>query len=138
MKTKIISIFTILLLTNCGIPKEEHEKLKQELENLKTEVENLKNENSTLEYEKEQLEEKKRIASTHTESEALKLLKDYYEFYNSNFAYRKPKVRRENENTFVISLEECVNKEPFLSNDFHWSSKVVTLEIFEDGKYEVR
>jgi predicted nuclease with TOPRIM domain len=138
MKTKIISFSTILILTGCGIPKEEHEKIKHELETLKTEVETLKNENSTLEYEKEQLEEKKRIASTHTENEALKLLEDYYEFYNSNFAYRSPKVRRENENTFVISLEQCVNKEPFLSNDFHWSSKVVTLEIFEDGKYEVR
>lgn len=127
--TKVITILMFFgILTSCGVPQADYDKLTIENDSLKGIIQ---------EFENEKLEEEKRRASMHTEAEALKCLKDYYQFYNSNFAYRKPKIRRVNENTFQVSLETCINKQPFLSDNFHWSSEVLTLKINDDGTYKV-
>jgi len=121
-------LITLATLASCGVSQSEYDELKSENKRLKTTIQKLESEN---------LEAMRRAASRHTEAEALKCLKDYYEFYNPNFAYRKPKVRRVNENTFQISLQTCINKQPFLSDNFHWSSEVLTLKINDDGTYKV-
>jgi len=134
-------IITAFALTSC-VSKSDYEKLKQENQALTIEakqlnvrIDNLTIENNELlEYKNEQ-EEKKRIASLHTDEEALSLVKDYYEFYNADNIYRNPKVRRVSENVFRISLEECTKKGGFSDNSFFWRSTVIRLTIHENGEY---
>jgi hypothetical protein len=129
MSKVIISVFTSLLFISC-VSQSEHDKLKAENEILKEELEILK-------AEKREQEEKEYFASKqqHSEEEALKLIKDYYEFYNANFLYRKPKIRRISNDKFAISLEECIKE--FRDIEFHWSSKVLNLTIHTDGTYDI-
>lgn len=132
---KIITALTFsITLLSCGVPQSDYDKLKSENEQLKNEISNIEIENTEL---KAKLEEKKRIASNHSEAEALKLLKDYYSFYNSDMTYRNPRVRRVDGNTFKISLEDCTKKADFKNDDFFWHSQVLTLVINEDGTYKV-
>ena len=134
MKKIFTALAISIILASCGIPQSDYDKLKSENEQLKSEISSMVIENTEL---KEELEEKKRIASNHSETEALKLLKDYYSFYNSDMTYRNPRVRRVNGNTFKISLEDCTKKADFKNNDFFWNSHVLTLVINEDGTYKV-
>jgi hypothetical protein len=140
-KTTMKKTFTILtiagILTSCGVPQADYDKLKNENEQLKKEISEIEAEKSELKVLNEKLEEKKRIASNHSEAEALKLLKDYYDFYNSDMTYRNPRVRRVNGNTFKISLEDCTKKADFQNDDFFWHSQVLTLIINEDGTYKI-
>lgn len=121
-KMKKSLYFFILCFISCGVPQSDYDDLKSENESLKRQL-------NELNAPKEEI--------VHTETEALKHLKDYYEFYNNDFAYRRPKLRRINANTFVISLQTCINKKPFLNDDFHWNSQVLTMKINDDGTYKV-
>lgn len=125
----ILTIPTIAILTSC-VPKSDYDQLQKENSRLREEVESLRAEKSERE-EKERLDNLRQ----HSEDEALKLLKDYYEFYNANFVYRRPKIRRLSNNRFVISLEECIKE--FRDIEFHWHSKVVNLTINSDGTYNI-
>jgi SMC interacting uncharacterized protein involved in chromosome segregation len=137
MRNLICSLTIFAILTSCGVPQKDFDKIKTENEQLKKEILKLEFENSELKTLNKKLEEKKLEASYHTETEALKLLKDYYEFYNADMIYRHPKVRRVNNNTFSISLEACVKKGDFQNNDFFWNSQVLTLMINPDGTYKI-
>ncbi len=134
MKKIIIALTISVTLLSCVVPQSDYNKLKSENEQLKNEISNIEIENTEL---KSRLEEKKRIASNHSEAEALKFLKDYYSFYNSDMTYRNPRVRRVDGNTFKISLEDCTKKADFKKDDFFWHSQVLTLVINEDGTYKV-
>lgn len=134
MKKIITALIFSSTLLCCGVPQSEYDKLKAENEQFKSEISNIEIENNEL---KAKLEEKKRIDSNHSEIEALKLLKDYYNFYNSDMIYRNPRIRRVNGNTFNISLEDCTKKADFKNDDFFWHSQVLTLVINEDGTYKV-
>lgn len=124
-------VSTIAILTSC-VPKSDYDQLKAENERLREEVE-------SLQSEKREREEQERLESLkqHSEEEALRLIKDYYEFYNANMIYRKPKVRRVSSNVFKISLEECTKKGGFSDQDFFWHSRVINLTINSDGTYNV-
>jgi|688.fasta_scaffold1349640_1 hypothetical protein len=135
---RLIYILTLTAFTFSGcVSKSDYEKLKQENETLTIEINQLNIKINTLTIEKEEMEEKKRIAALHTEADALKLIKDYYEFYDADNIYRKPKVRRVSENVFRISLEECPRRGEFSNDNFFWRSTVIKLTIYEDGKYDV-
>ena len=142
---RLFYILTATAFTISGcVSKTDYEKLKKENETLTIEikqlnvrVENLTIENNKLNEYKSKQEEKKRIASMHTEEEAFRLLKDYYEFYDADNIYRNPKVRRVSENVFRISLEECTKKGTFSDDDFFWRATVINLTIYENGKYDV-
>jgi hypothetical protein len=143
-------ILTTLTLTSC-VSESDYKKLKQENEGLTEENEGLKTkvkqlnvridnltiENRDLLEDKNKKEKKIQISSLHTEEEALRLLNDYYEFYDANFVYRNPKVRQVSENVFKISLEECSKKTASVNNGYFWESIVIKLSIYDDGKYDV-
>ena len=116
----------------------DYENLKAENEQLLIQLEKLKIENLELKQSIEELQEKKDLESMYSEEDALKFIKDYYEFYKADLIYRKPRVRKVNSNTFIISLEENTKKGNFKNNDFFWTSKVLTLVINNDGTYKVK
>lgn len=133
-----------------NIEKENNE-LKLELEDLRKKVNELENDlnnkqnrnnsninsniNSTTNKNSKSINETNDNTKYYDESEALNLVQDYYDFYNADFAYKNLRVRRMSNNKFRISLKECINKEPFLSDDFHWSSVNYILTINNNGKY---
>ena len=139
-----LTLFAAAVLTFSGcVSKSDYEKVKNENDSLTIEIKQLKidinivrSENQTFREEKQKLEEKKRQASYHSEEEALRLVKDYYEFYDADQTYRNPRVRRISNNSFRISLEECTKKGSFSDDNFFWRSTVVRLTISEDGKYD--
>ena len=135
---KLLILFLFASLTSC-VPKSEYDELKTDNEQLRDELAELKPELDELRREQNEREERERQISAHSEADALKLIKDYYEFYNANMIYRKPKVRRDISaaNKFIVSLEECVKKGGFSEDNFFWHSKVLTLTINIDGTYRV-
>lgn len=135
---RVFTVFTISgMLSGCGVPQSDYDKLKSENEHLKQEILHLEYETSELKTTNKKSVKKKRIVSNHTKAEAFKLLKDYYDSYNSDMTYRNPRVRRVNGNTFKISLEDCIQKANFHNDDSFWHSKVLTLIINEDGTYKI-
>lgn len=126
------------------VSQSDYDKVKEQNGNLRNRIKVLETKLSNVEYNYQQLLEEKRLAEIErnkkkyrNESEALSTLKDYYEFYNADQIYRNPKVRRVDNNTFRISLEECPKKGGFSSSNFFWHSKVVTLVINNDGTYSI-
>jgi len=103
----------------------------------------LKNENNELKTEiqrhklEKQKEEERLKELVHTEEEALRLVGDYYEFYNSNMKYKNPKIRRTSNDSFQVSVQECLKKTGYCDNETFWNSKVLTLTINKDKSYKV-
>jgi len=81
---------------------------------------------------------KKHISNKYSEEKALSCIEDYYLFYNADYTYRNPEVRRVSNNVFYISLQECTNKKEFTTNEFFWRSKVLILTIHSTTKYDVK
>jgi hypothetical protein len=150
---KILMLSVISIFFGC-VNKSDYEIIEKENRELKSEIENLRLKVNELEnnLNKKQNRNNSSISSIQNknsksinesidnskyfdESEALNLVQDYYDFYNADFAYKNPRVRRMTNNKFRISLKECINKEPFLSDDFHWSSVNYILTINNNGKY---
>ena len=150
---KILMIIVIPFFFGC-VNKSDFENVENENKELKTELENLRkkvnelennsntkpnrvqsNINSTPNKNSKSINESFDNSKHYDESEALNLVQDYYDFYNADFAYKNARVRRMSNNKFRISLKECINKEPFLSDDFHWSSINYILTINSNGKY---
>jgi len=136
MTTKIYYLAFSLVLTSCVL-KSDYDKIKAENEQLKNEVNQITNQKNELETLQKQEEEKKQKSKAHSETEALRLLRDYYDYYNGDMIYRNPRVRKVDYNTFNISLEECTKKGGFDKNDFFWSASVKILIINDDGTYKV-
>ncbi len=144
----VISIFFgCVNKSDYEIIEKENRELKSEIENLRLKVNELENNlnkkqnrnNSSISSiqnkNSKSINESIDNSKYFDESEALNLVQDYYDFYNADFAYKNPRVRRMTNNKFRISLKECINKEPFLSDDFHWSSVNYILTINNNGKY---
>lgn len=74
----------------------------------------------------------------YSEQEAVSYVRDYYDFYNADYLARKIRIRRISNNKFNVSLEQCVNKEPFIDSDFHWNSVNYILTIENNGKYNMK
>lgn len=150
---RILILFAIsLTLVSCMVPKTDYDALKTEseqlkmqneqlnadLDQLKTEYDKLRLDYETLQREKIEAQERALRTSLHTEGEALRLLKDYYDFYNADMQYRNARVRRLSNNSFVISLEECSKKGPFSDDEFFWHSVNLTITINNDGTYNIK
>lgn len=147
-------IIVVIFLSSCGVSHTEYQKLKDENQRLMEEL-NAANEEK-LEYmrqyrvlleeknlaEKQKAESKRRAEEIRTttqrysESDAIRLIRDYFDFYNSNFLLRNPRARRLSDNQFIISLEEC--SKGFEGSEFFWKSAVYELKILPNGKYEVK
>ena len=125
---KVISLLFILIIIAGCISKDDYEALEAENEQLKQEIEVLKAQISNI-------QEKKKEASIYSEEDALKYIKDYYEFYNAGMVYRNLKIRKMSYNKFAISLEESDKHTQEYS--FSWNSVVKTLTINDNGKYIV-
>lgn len=150
---KLLMLSVISIFFGCvnksdyELVEKENKELKLELENLRLKVnelennvnkkQNRNNSNINLIQNKNSKSINETIDNSKyfDESEALNLVQDYYDFYKADFAYKNPRVRRMTNNKFRISLKECINKEPFLSDDFHWSSVNYILTINNNGKY---
>ena len=150
---KLLMLSVISIFFGC-VNKSDYETLEKENRQLKTEIEDLRQKVFGLEHNLKEKQYRNNLnrssiqnknsksinetidTSKHfDESEALNLVQDYYDFYNADFAFKNPRVRRMTNNKFRISLKECINKEPFLSDDFHWSSVNYILTINNNGKY---
>ncbi|MCD4678748.1 MAG: hypothetical protein K8S00_00020 [Bacteroidales bacterium] len=143
-------LFILVTITGC-VSQTKYDDLQLESEQLKIDLHKLKSEISELQIsfdnlqvsyydllaEKRKLEEKKKRSTLYSKTDALKLLKDYYSFYNADRIYRNPRVRKISYNKFRISLEECSKKGSFSENDFFWRASVKLLIIYEDGKYDI-
>lgn len=149
---KIVIVITIpLLFSSCLVPKSEYDGLESKNEILVSDNERLKFDNErlklfiqrqnrildSLDNEKDLIARKKLETSLHSENEALRLIEDYYTFYDANMVYRNPQVRRIGDNKFSVSLQECTNKDGYKEDDFFWHSRVLTLTINNDGTYKV-
>lgn len=128
MKRTFQSFILVTSLISC-VPKSDYDKLKNENNELKTEIQRHK-----LEKQKEEQRLKELV---HTEEEALRLVADYYEFYNSNMKYKNPKIRRTSNDSFQVSVQECLKKTGYCDNETFWNSKVLTLTINKDKSYKV-
>jgi len=128
MKRTFQSFILVTSLISC-VPKSDYDKLKNENNELKTEIQRHK-----LEKQKEEERLKELV---HTEEEALRLVADYYEFYNSNMKYKNPKIRRTSNDSFQVSVQECLKKTGYCDNETFWNSKVLTLTINKDKSYKV-
>jgi outer membrane murein-binding lipoprotein Lpp len=142
IKYKFLILSAVVLTIAGCVPKSDYEKLKTEngelaakLKLLNMELSLIETENQNFKEEQRKVEEKKMIAARHTEEEALRLLKDYYDFYDGDNVYRNPRARRTSDNSFTISLEECTKK--FSHQEFFWKSRVRKLTIYENGKYDI-
>lgn len=139
--SKLLNLtFILILLIGCDSQK-DYSKLKKENKELLNRIEELETSLALIEAEYEKLVEEKQIAEAeamrnyHPESEAIRLLEDYYAFYNANMVYRNPNIRRVNNNTFKISLEECQKR--LRDFEMYWNSSVKTLVINNDGTYQI-
>ncbi|MBG6112134.1 hypothetical protein IWX84_003030 [Flavobacterium sp. CG_9.10] len=144
IKKIIISLTVLFILSSCMVPQSDYNELKSENDVLKslnkkleTLNEKLRSKLDLIEFKNREIEEAKLKISLRTEEEALRLIEDYYKFYNANMTYRNPQLRRNADNEFKVSLEECINKDTYKEGDFFWHSRVLTLEINNDGTYKV-
>ncbi|PKV49588.1 hypothetical protein ATE84_1619 [Aquimarina sp. MAR_2010_214] len=88
----------------------------------------------------------------YTEQQALNFVKDWYGFYNAEWIYRNPRIRRSANNVFVVSLEEAtkstgrrtikINKDLTTTETgemiYTWYSNVYELTIANNGKYNFK
>lgn len=112
--------------------KSENEMLKQELSEINDELNSLKlNYNIVLENKKQSEAEKGKVRY-YSETEALEFLKDYYDFYHTDYSYRNVETRRVNNNTFIFSLEENWSVSKL------WFTKFYDLWINNDGTYQMQ
>jgi hypothetical protein len=145
MKRKIIALSIPLIISACGVPQDDYNKLKLEKEALdeklqqsELEISNLQQQNDDLLEEKRQIEIEKNKTPFVTESQALDYIKDYYNFYDSDVDYRNVRLRRLEDNVFTVSLEECTKKGSFSDNDFFWTSRIKRLTVNSDGTYKLQ
>ncbi|EZH73657.1 hypothetical protein ATO12_17120 [Aquimarina atlantica] len=76
------------------------------------------------------------------EQTALKYIQDWYNFYNAGYIYKNPKIRRNGQNSFMVSLQETnksgngrdLNGKPI----YTWFDRVYTLTIKENGNYDFK
>lgn len=145
MKRKIIALSVPLIISACGVPQDDYDKLKQEnealeekLQDSELQISNLQQQNGDLLEEKRQIEIEKNRAPFVSESQALDYIKDYYDFYDSDVDYRNVRLRRIEDNVFTVSLEECTNKGEFSNDDFFWHSRIKRLTVNSDGTYKLQ
>jgi hypothetical protein len=124
----IIGIFCFL---SCGVPQGKYDDLKAENERLQKRNQELMDENASIEAANSKQQK------SYTEEDVLRLLKDWYSFYNADFVFRKPKIRRISNSDFVISLEECTKQAAFKNDNFYWNSAVLYMKFNEDGNYNI-
>ena len=143
MKKIIIILSILFLFSSCMVPKSEYDELESKNESLKSEKERLESinrrQNTIIDslYDEKETIERKKLETIHSENKALKLIEDYYTFYNADKTYRQPQIRRIDNNKFSVSLQECTNKEAYRSDDFFWHSRVLTLVINNNGSYKI-
>lgn len=146
MKKILISLILLFFLfSSCMVPQSEFDELKSENEGLKSLNkrlddlnEKLQNKLDVIDFKNREIEREKLDISILSEEEALRLVEDYYKFYNANMTFRNPQFRRIADNKFKVSLEECTNKDEFKKDDFFWHSRVLSIEINNDGFYVVK
>lgn len=84
----------------------------------------------------------------YTEQQAIDYIADYYSFYNADEIYTDAVARKISKNVFHVSVKYCnggkdtcykKNYDGFeVKDEMFWSSKVLILTIFKNGKYEVK
>lgn len=165
MKGKIIILGLSLLILNSCVLKSDYDKLekeKSELETqlekvkseLETQLEEIKNELSDVNYKYDQIIEEKKHAELEiirkerqaeiernripyiSDSKAKQYIKDNYSFYEKGTRYRNIQLRRLADNKFIVSLEECKSKMGGCDDNYFWFSKVRTLTVHNNGKYD--
>tara|TARA_R110000744_G_scaffold88912_1_gene173121 strand:- start:163 stop:606 length:444 start_codon:yes stop_codon:yes gene_type:complete len=143
MKGKIIILGISLLMLNSCVSKSDYEKSELEKSELEIQLQEIKQELSDVKYKYNQIKQEKSQAEIErnkkpfiTENKALQLIGDNFSFYERNMVYRNVKLRRIADNSFKVSLETCINKKNYVSDDFFWKSKVRTLTVYNNGKYD--
>lgn len=143
MKIKILSLLIFILTLNGCVSKSDYEKLEREKAQLEDTLNEIKQELTEVQYNYEQLLEEKRLAEIErnrkpyiSEAQALNYIKDNYDFYEKDMRYRNVVLRRVDDNSFRVSLEECTKKGPFSNDDFFWNARVRTLTVHNNGKYD--
>jgi predicted RNase H-like nuclease (RuvC/YqgF family) len=133
-------IFCLLLFSSC-ISRSEFDKLRIENECLKKRVMELESEISSLNdkynaaiIEKRIIDSQKKERKIFTEMQALQCLEDYYNFYRRDYSYRDPMVKRSQDNSFLISLEESEKMNSDRGKE-QWTPVVWTLTMNDDGTY---
>ena len=154
MKSKILILGLSLLTLNACVSKSDYDKLEKEKSELETLLEKTTQELSDVNYKYDQILEEKKQAELEiirkkrqaeiernrvpyiSDSKAKQYIKDNYAFYEKDTKYRNLQLRRIANNSFKVSLEECTAKGDFSNDDFFWHSRVRTLTIHNNGKYD--
>lgn len=145
---KVLYLILFLGLTGC-VSKSKHEKLEADYQDLQIEKHNLESDLANLQddyYEVKtdydnmvQVKRREEIERSRikyvSESEALSYIRDFYSFYESDTKFRNINLRRTDQNSFKVSLEEVTSKGSFSNNDFFWSAAVYNLVVNNDDTY---
>ncbi|WP_438423019.1 hypothetical protein [Aquimarina macrocephali] len=163
MIKKVTSIISSFLLFGC-VSKSEYEQLEAREEYAReTAKEYIHLYDSLIYVVIPKLEEKikqqnkprkkaKTKSKFYTEQQALNFVKDWYGFYNAEWIYRNPRIRRSANNVFVVSLEEAtkstgrrvtkINQDLTTTKTkemiYTWYSNVYELTIANNGKYSFK
>ena len=145
---KIFCICLLMGITSC-VSKSKFEELEAdyqslhiEKQDLESQLANLQDEYYEIKFDYDRIVEAKRREEIErnskkyvSESEALSYIRDFYSFYESDTKYRNIKLRRTDQNSFKVSLEEVTSKGSFSNSDFFWSSSVYNLVVNNDDTY---
>jgi len=137
----VVPIFALSLI-GC-VSQTEYDKLETEKNNAESSLQAVKQELSEVSHQYELILEEQRQAEIErnkkpyiNELQALQYIEDNFSFYQQDETYRNVQLRRIDDNSFRVSLEQCTKKGTFSNNDFFWHSKVRTLTVHNNGKYD--
>jgi hypothetical protein len=150
MKKIILGFITICSMASC-VSKSEYDRLKAANNELIQKLAHEAAERSKVQMELDQLVQQIREERTQTvvdfnkkpyvsATRALEIIEEHYSFYERDKKYRNVILRRAADNSFKVSLEECLCKSYGRTSccelNVLWDAKVKTLTIRENDKYD--
>jgi hypothetical protein len=67
----------------------------------------------------------------------MSVVQEHYDFYNRDYIFRKPLVKKTNDYNYVVSVKECLSKGSFKDSDSFWRARLIYVRIDESGKLEI-
>src|SRR5690606_1122547 len=78
------------------------------------------------------------IAFTSEEKQVIDFLDEYYQFYNRDKIYRNPIIKKIDQSTFRVSVEQCLSKGGFKEREIFWDSEIWEITLDENNEFQIR
>jgi len=142
------SILLLSILSGCGIPQKDYDKVVDERDSLKLELDSWQAKSKEhldnyLQVERElqvykEKERKENEVPYITETKALEYLKHDYSFNRRDYVYKDVRIVRLAKNKFKISLMEKSRTAPERNNDFFYNNSKLILTVYKGDKYTLK